>query len=190
VAAARAQVKQAEADLERLLNPVTASELAEAEAMARQAQSQLDLLLAGARAADVDAAAAGADEARAALQQAEAALADTELCAPFAGTVAALYVELGEPAGAGMPVVELADMSAWQVETNDLTELDVARVQEGAAVVLTFDALPGLEIPGRVVRIKPIGIESLGDMTYTVVLQPEGTDPRLRWNMTVVVTFP
>jgi hypothetical protein len=41
-----------------------------------------------------------------------------------------------------------------------------------------------------VVRIKSIGQEKLGDITYTVVVRLDDQDPRLRWNMTAVVTVP
>jgi HlyD family secretion protein len=85
--------------------------------------------------------------------------------------------------------VRLADFSQWQVETDDLTELNVVRVREGAAVQLAFDALPGVTLPGTVVQIKPIGVNKQGDITYTVVIAPDRWDERLRWNMTAVATI-
>jgi HlyD family secretion protein len=190
VANAKAQVAQAKATVELLEEPVTENELAEAEAMVRQAQAQLDLLLAGARDEEIAAAMSQVDEAEAALEQAQASLADTELRAPFTGMAASLAVKVGEQVVAGQPIVELADLREWQVETDDLTELDVVRVQEGDPVVVTFDAIEGLELAGTVTRIKAIGEETLGDITYTVVVRLEEQDPRLRWNMTAVVTVP
>lgn len=190
VAEARAQVKQAEASLGRMLKPATESQIAEANAAVRQAQAQVDMLAAGARAEQVAAARAAVDQARAALDSASAALADTELRAPFAGTVAALHVTAGEQASPGVPVAVLGDLTRWMVETSDLAELDITRVQEGQAVTLTFDAIPDLSMAGTVVRIQPLGVEKVGDMTYKAVIRPEEQDPRLRWNMTVVVTIP
>lgn len=190
VAAMQAEIKQALANLERLREPTTASELAEAGAMIRQAEAQHDLLLAGARAEELAAAAAAVDQARAGLERTQAALADTELRAPFAGTLAVLAVRVGEQVGAGMPVAQLANLDAWQIETDDLTELDIVGIQAGEAATLTFDAIPGLHLPGKVVRVKPLGEEKLGDVTYTVVMRSEEQDPRLRWNMTAVVTIP
>jgi HlyD family secretion protein len=190
VASAQAQVKQAQANLDRLRQPATDAEIAEAEAMVRQAQAQLDLLLAGARSEELAAATAAVDQAEAALQQTQASLADTELRAPFAGTLAALEVKEGEQVAAGVPVAQLADLTTWQIETDDLTELDIAHIQEGERVTLTFDAIKGLELTGTVVRIKPLGEEKLGDITYTVVVRPDQQDPRLRWKMTAVVTIP
>ena len=190
MAGARAQIKESQATLDRLHEPATASEIAEAEAMVRQVEAELELLKAGARSEDLDAGAAAVERARAALERAEAGLADTELRAPFAGTLALLYVREGELATAGVPVAALADLSSWEIETDDLTELDIVGVEEGDRVSLTFDAIPGLELPGRVLRVKPLGEEKLGDVTYTVVVVPEEEDPRLKWRMTAVVTLP
>jgi multidrug resistance efflux pump len=190
VASAQAQVKQAQANLDRLLEPATENEIAEAEAMVRQVEAQLELLRAGVRDEEIAAAAAGVAEAEAALQQARASLADTELHAPFVGTLAALHVKAGEQVVAGLPVAELADLASWQVETGDLTELDIVQVQEGDPVRVTFDAIEDLALEGTVLRVKPIGQEKLGDITYTVVVGLAEQDPRLRWNMTAVVTIP
>jgi HlyD family secretion protein len=190
VAQARAQVKQAEANLDRLLKPATANEIAEAQAGVRQSQAQFELLAAGAPKEQIAAARAAVDQAKGALQLAQANLSDAKLRAPFAGTLAALQVGAGEQVMPGVPIAVLGDLSQWQVETSDLAELDITRVQEGLPVTLTFDAVDGLELQGTVVRIQPLGVDKVGDVTYTVVIHPEQQDPRLRWNMTAVVTIP
>jgi multidrug resistance efflux pump len=190
VSGARAQVKEAQANLDRLREPATENEIAEVEAMVQQAQAQYDLAVAGPRGEELAAAAAAVDQARAGLDQVQASLADTELRAPFAGTVAALEVSHGEQVVAGVPIVQLAQLGTWQVETDDLTELDVVRVEEGEPVTVTLDAIEGLELAGTVERIKAVGQEKLGDMTYTVIVRLDEQDPRLRWNMTAVVMIP
>lgn len=189
IAAARAQVQQAEAQLNTLEAPATAAELAAAEAEVRRAQAQLELLEAGTRPETLAAAEADVAAAEAAVAQATAALADSELRAPFAGTVAALDVKVGEQVGPGAPAVQLADLSAWEIETDDLTELGVVNVREGAPVTIRFDAIPDLQLPGTVGRIKAIGENKQGDITYTVIITPTQQDERLRWNMTASVTI-
>ena len=57
------------------------------------------------------------------------------------------------------------------METDDLSELDVVRVQPGQDVKLTFDAIPGLELKGVVERVQPKGEKKLGDMTYTAIIE-------------------
>jgi HlyD family secretion protein len=189
VAAARAQLAQAEASLATLRQPASEAEIATAEAEIRRAQAQLDLVQAGARPGEIAAAEAEVAAAEATLAQARAALAETELRAPFAGTVAALDAKVGELIDTGTPVAQVADFSAWQIETDDLTELNVVEISAGDPVTITLDAIPDLELPGRVMRIKAIGENKLGDITYTVVIQPEQQDERLRWNMTSAVSI-
>lgn len=188
VAAARARVQQAQAQLD-LVNTSNPASIAEAEANLRQAQAQLDLLAAGVRPESLAVAEAEVWAAEAAVAQARAAVADTELRAPFAGTVAALSVAAGEPATAGAPIVSLADLSRWQIETEDLTEFEAVGVKAGDEVTITFDAIPGLEKAGIVNRVRPIGQDNRGDIVYTVVVDPTEHDQRLLWNMTAVVTL-
>jgi HlyD family secretion protein len=169
--------------------PARPAELAAAQAEVRRTQAQLDLLKAGVRPETAQAAEAGVAAAKADLARAQAALKDTELVAPFAGTIAKLDVRGGEQVTAGTAVVQLADLTSWQVETTNLTEIGVTRVREGAAATLQFDAAPGLEIKGKVTRIRALGENRQGDMVYTVTVVPDSVDPRLRWNMTAQVNI-
>jgi HlyD family secretion protein len=164
-------------------------QVAAAQAGSEQAQASLDQLRAGATAPEMDAARARIDQASAALEQARLQMDDTELRAPFDGTVAWLSANIGEVVSPGTPVARLADLSEWRIETEDLTELNVVGIEPGDAATLTFDALPGLELEGRVERIGKLGADRLGDIVYTVVLEPQEQDARLRWNMTSVVTI-
>jgi HlyD family secretion protein len=86
-------------------------------------------------------------------------------------------------------VATLADFSAWRIETTDLTELSVVKVAPGDRATIAVDAIPGLELPGEVASINPVGKDKRGDISYTALIKPLEADPRLRWNMTVAVTF-
>lgn len=118
------------------------------------------------------------------LVEAEGQLDKTELKAVIDGTVAFLDIKVGEHAAVGTVLVRLADESAWEIRTDDLTELNVARIQVGDPVAVTFDGIAGLEIAGKVKYIRPYGEKKRGDITYTVTIEPERWDERLRWNMT------
>ena len=188
IAAARARVQRAQAQLD-LLAATNPADIAEAESAVRQAQAQLDLVEAGVRDETIAVAEADVQAAEAALTQAQAALAEMELRAPFAGTVASLNAAVGEQITAGAPVVVLGDLTRWQIETEDLTEFDAVNVKPGDAVTITFDALPGLEKDGVVKLVRPIGENNRGDIVYTLVIEPSEHDARLLWNMTAVVTL-
>ena len=157
LAKANAGVQQAAADLEKLKAAAGSAEIAAAEAEVRRTQAELDLLKAGSRPEAILAARADVASAQADLDRANAALRDTELVAPFAGSVVSLDVKVGEQVTSSTPVVRLADLNTWQVETTNLAEINVARVQEGARVRLSFDALPDLELAGQVSRIRSFG---------------------------------
>lgn len=187
IANARAQLDRARAELQAQLEPARAADVAAAEAEVRRAQSQLDLLLAGPQAEEVLVAEADVSAARAGLEQAQASLAETELRAPFAGKIASVDVVVGQQVGPTTSSIQLADFSSWLIETRDLTELRVVGVRPGDRATITFDAIPDLELPGQVTRIRTIGQNTQGDITYTVAIAPERSDDRLLWNMTAKV---
>ncbi len=138
----------------------------------------------------VDSARAQELSAQAVLEAAEADLARNELRAPWSGSIAALPLKMDAYVQPGQPVATLADFSGWKVETDNLTEIEVPEVALGQKVSITPDALPELELPGVVTDISALHAEKRGDVTYTVTVAVGKSDPRLRWGMTMVVTFP
>ena len=187
-AAASAEVQRAQAQFDALSKTLPA-DVAAAEAEVRRAKAQLDLLEAGSRVEEIESAQADVAAAVASLQQALVALADRELRAPFEGTVAELDLTPGEQVNASVPIARLADLSQWEVHTEDLTEFDIVGIEPGDSAMLTFDAIPDLELSGKVDRVRPIGADHRGDIVYTVVVIPDENDERLLWNMTAVTTF-
>ena len=183
-----ADVERARVELEQLRATLPA-DVSAAEADVRQYQAQLDLLRAGARSEELAVAEAEIAAATATLQQALVALAETEFRAPFAGTVALLESNPGEQVSPGARLIRLADLSNWEIRTEDLTELQIDGIGPGERVEVTFDALPDLMMPAKVARVRPIGGNQRGDIVYTVVVEPDGSDERLLWNMTAVVKF-
>ena len=187
--AAKAQYEQL-ALLPRAIDvDVAKAHLAQVQATIAQAQAGASPEAIAAAEADVAAAAADVASATTALAQAKAALSDTELRAPFDGVVVLLNVKAGEMVPPASFAVRLADPSAWQIETTDLTELNIANVHAGEPVILTFDAISGLELPGKVTKIRTYGDTRQGDIVYTVFITPAQQDPRLYWNMTAKVNI-
>lgn len=188
LASASASVRQAQVQLETMRDSMP-SDITAAAAQVAQVQAQLDALKAGARSEEIAAAEADVAAATAALQQALVSLRNAELRAPFTGVVATLNVNIGEQVSPSLSVIQLADDTAWEIRTSDLTELDIIGITQGKKVALTFDALPDLQLNGTVDRIRPIGQDNRGDTVYTVVVTPDRQDARLLWNMTAVVDF-
>ncbi len=178
--------QKAQAAYNAKLNPTNA-QIQAALAAIQTAKDQLSQLQPTAE--DVAAAQANVTAAQAARDLAAQQLKNAQLVAPFAGTIMSLDIHAGEYAAPGAGVLRLADTSAWQIETTDLTELNIVNVSEGMPVRLTFDAIPGLELTGKVTQITPFGESKQGDIDYTVIITPDQQDARLRWNMTAKVSI-
>lgn len=179
----------AQAQLDLLLAGATDEQIRQAEVGVEQAQlgvEQAETAVTQAEAA-VTQAQAGVIQAQAALAAAEKALARMTLTAPFAGTVAGILVDEGEVVSSGVPVVVLADFSEWQVETTDLTELDVVAVEVGAPVEVRVDAIKNEVVTGTVTEISQASALIRGDVTYAVTVKLDRSDLPLRWGMTVAV---
>jgi HlyD family secretion protein len=101
--------------------------------------------------------------ARAELRAAQAALEQTRIRAPIAGTVLKVNVRPGELAvpSTDQPLVMMGDLSALRVRAQ-VDEQDVAQIKLGQPVLVRTPAFPGKEFPGTVSSIAPI-IE-LGDI--------------------------
>lgn len=188
-AAARAQLAAGQATLARLRGAERASSVEAAQAGVEVAAASLERLQAPPPESEIALARTRVQAAQAELDQALLALADTELRAPFAGTIAAVEIEQSVFLSAGSIVLRLADFSAWKIETVDLTELNISEVQPGAPVTVSFDALPGVELKGIVSHIAPFGEIRQGDITYTATITPEQHDSRLYWNMTATLAI-
>lgn len=161
-----------------------------AQAALDDAQREFDARKDGPDPDDLALAQARVDNAAAQLAAAEAALADLEIRAPFAGTVMELEVGPDEILLPNQQVALVADLSAWYVETTDLTEMDVVLIREGSPAEVHPDALEDLQFRATVEEIAWTAGKKGGDVTYTARLKLEETDPRLRWGMTVEVRFP
>lgn len=129
------------------------------------------------------------DAAKAQVAAAEHALAQYDLTAPFDGLVTRINLTEGQLSGPGTWALQIADISAWYVETSDLTELEVVDIQPGQSVTIVPDALPDLTLSGQVESIAPTFTSKGGDILYTVKIRLQDFDPQLRWGMTVEARF-
>ena len=109
------------------------------------------------------------------------------LTAPYDGTVGLIHIRQGEEVMPGQAVLVMGDLSTLRVETTDLDEYDIARVESGQRVDLTFDALPEKVLPGRVIHVAPMSSPGQAATTYTVIINFEEYEPALRWGMTAFV---
>ncbi|MBN1658150.1 MAG: HlyD family efflux transporter periplasmic adaptor subunit [Anaerolineae bacterium] len=192
LAAARARVALAQADLDALHEDAEPAAVAAAqaqvvaaEAQVDQAQAALDVLLAGAPAGDTTRAEINVAQARLSLQSAQRALDGIELTAPAGGTVIAVHAAPGTLVGSGSPIVTLLDMTQLEFQTTNLSERDLAQIVHGEGALVTLKAYPDDPLHAVVVRIGAQAGGAVGDaVTFPVILALDQSDLDLRPGMT------
>jgi RND family efflux transporter MFP subunit len=132
VARARSAAEKAERDLERARRLY-----ADSVATLEQAQN----------------AQTGLDVARAELRTAEFNRRFAIIVAPAAGVILRRSVEPGELAAPGVPALVLGSAARGTVVRAGLADRDVVRVRRGDAARVTFDALEGRVLEGRITEI-------------------------------------
>jgi multidrug resistance efflux pump len=129
------------------------------------------------------------ENAKAQVTAAESNLSNYVLTAPFDGVVADMAVEIGEQVGAESRAVSIINTSSWVIETTDITELEVVDLAVGQDVTFTADALSDVTMNGVVTEISQSSFVENGDVLYTVHIAVSDVNPRVRWGMTVEMTF-
>ena len=163
--------------------------LDEALSTEAEAKRKYELTLKGPDAEQLAMLEARLNNAKAQVASAENNLTNYELKAPFDGEIMDINVSVNEMVGPEGWAIIVADTGQWYIETSDLTELEVVDVAEGQRVDILADALPDNEMSGVVEKISQSFKSQGGDILYTVRIKVNDVDPRMRWGMTVEVTF-
>jgi RND family efflux transporter MFP subunit len=113
-------------------------------------------------------------------------LAQSTLTAPFAGTIISVDISPGETVLPGQVVIILGDLSKYQIETTDLSERDVTRVQPGQPANVFIEAL-NEEFTGEVIDIDRVSSMLGGDVVFPVTIELEEQPKGLLWGMSADV---
>ncbi len=135
---------------------------------------------------EIDIANANVQEAQASVDIAQANLSKGTLLAPYDGTITSIKVTPGEFVPFNKPVVTLATLDAYQLETTDLSERDIPSVHIDDPVNIFVEAL-NKNISGKVVGISPMASTVGGDVVFKVTIAPDAQPEGLRWGMTAKV---
>lgn len=183
VAAASARVQSSQADLSLAQAGPTAAQIAAAESQLAQAQATLVSLTKGPSDQEITTAEAEVEQARLALAEAQEALAQATLTAPFAGIVTAVHFQEGEIASGA--ALELVDPDSLEVVLQ-VDEVDVGQLTPGQPATLILAAWPDEPISSEIVAIAPSATTSTGTalVTYDVHLRLGQTDLPARIGMT------
>lgn len=170
VESARAGLESAQAKLEQVTAGATEADLESARASVLTAQSALAAKSGSVRSSDIALQQEAVRQAELSLQAAQLDYDNLTLAAPFAGTVAAIAGNVGESAPSGTTgFIVLIDPREVRVDVT-VDESDVARIQPGKPVQITFDALPGQNFRGEVLSVSPNSTLTQGVVTYPVTI--------------------
>lgn len=183
VASAQANVDNRRIELQQLQTGPTAAQEAAARARLAQAEANLASLVDGPTAEEIATAEAELAQARISLAEAEDALADATITAPFAGVVAAISAQPGEIASG--VVAEIVDLSSLQTVL-EVDEVDISSLSTGQPVTVTLETWPNEELSGSIASIAPAPNDAPGSnlITYEVRLNLDPTALPVRAGMT------
>jgi RND family efflux transporter MFP subunit len=203
VGSAQAAVRRAEADLAEARRQLGVAERLSADDLlavdsldAARSRVQLADAALGQAAADAERARAGRAQADAELSVARAQLQNTMIRAPFAGTVVRKMAEVGEsvapiPPGVNIStasgaIVALADLATLEMEA-DVSEANVARLQEGQPAEVTVEAFPDRRYKAVLRQVIPTADRTKATVLTKVTLLDKDKD--LKPEMSAKVTF-
>jgi HlyD family secretion protein len=194
---ATSHAQQVEVEADRDQQQSDAKRLRDIRTQNKQLVSQQEVDAAETRLATaearVKAAAARVVAAEASLRFARVNLANTEIRAPFTGTVLRKEAEVGEvvapSVGGGLTrgaVVTMADLKSLEVEV-DVNEAYISRLRGGQAARITLDAYPDTSFVGRVRQVVPTADRQRA--TVQVKVSIVDRDPRILPEMGARVDF-
>ena len=102
-----------------------------------------------------------------AVAEAQKALDEASITAPFDGVVAAIFVDEGDIVAPAIPVVHFADLSSLELIA-EIDEIDIAEVKLDQKTIIEVDALPTLELEGKIKSISQLPKVAAGVVLYEV----------------------
>ena len=126
------------------------------------------------------------------LNQAKTNLGYANIYSPIDGIILSKEVEEGQTVAASMSAPTLfkiaKDIKRMQVEVN-VDEADIGQVKVGQRVSFTVDAYPQEEFLGRVTQVRLSPITSSNVVTYTVIVEAENPDEKLKPGLTATIAI-
>jgi len=166
---AEAALRQSRTDLERARKLLETDDISEAEMEALTLRTHE--------------ASAGLATAQAQLQRAERALRDTRIRAPFAGSVAQRFVEVGSWLTPGQPVGRIVDLARMKAEFG-IPQQRTPEVSLGMPARLSVDLYPGVTFSAEVIRVGVVADPASGQFALEVSV-PQSSSHPLRPGMAV-----
>ena len=174
---AQNNIETAKAKKQALYDPPSASDLAQlnasvttAQAGLVTAQAKLDQVNAGATGSDIALQSESVKQSQISLQQQQDAYDSLVLRAPYAGTVGAVAINVGDQAGLSTAAVTLTNPEGVRVDLT-VSETDLSSIKQGQYGVATFDSLAGNFYLLKITGVSTTPTVTQGIVTYPVQAQ-------------------
>ena len=156
---AEANYRNAESDLKRMeelarAGTATAKQLEDARTRFTISQQTYEKLKRGLRHEEIDMAQARRDQAEAQVLSLRKKVRDCTVTSPTSGTVTKRFIEKGELASQGMPLLRIADLREMDLVIY-VSEAELPNVKLGQSAAITVDAFKDRTFNGSVVFISP-----------------------------------
>ncbi len=102
-----------------------------------------------------------------AVAEAQKKLDEATITVLFVGVVADVYVRAGDTVSSTTTILHLIDLTTMQLNV-ELDEIDIPDISLGQKAVIELDALPTLNLEGRVTSIHPVPTVESGVVLYEV----------------------
>lgn len=122
-----------------------------------------------------------------AVRQKEYAYQDYFIRAQFDGVIAKLNIKKTDSISGGTGVATL--ITKKKIADISLNEIDATKIKVGQKVTVTFDAVEGLTITGKVNEIDLVGTVNQGVVTYNTEIGFDTEDNRVKPGMSVSATI-
>jgi macrolide-specific efflux system membrane fusion protein len=124
----------------------------------------------------------------------QATAAQRTVLAPISGTITTLNIGSGDQLGSSGNSTATSTVGTTPIVISDLTtlkasvqinEVDASKVQVGQKATMTFDAIDGLSLTGKVAKIDTVGTVTQGVVSYAATINFDSIDSRVRPQMSV-----
>jgi multidrug efflux pump subunit AcrA (membrane-fusion protein) len=146
-----------------------------------EASDSLAQLLAGADPLSIQSQQLSIQQSELSVQNAQQQVDDCYITAPISGVVSVMDAVVGESVAS--PAASI--VGDGQIAEITLNEVDAAKIAMGDPATLTFDAINGLSLAGKIVEIDPVGTVSQGVVNYNVKVGFTDTTNRIKPGMSV-----
>ncbi|MFH1533361.1 MAG: efflux RND transporter periplasmic adaptor subunit [Nitrospirota bacterium] len=188
VDAAQSALDQAEAALESVKAEWDAK-ISQAEGELQLTRDQLVQARAPAREEDIALYQAQLNQSIAYADLMQQTLNDTKLQAPLDGVITQIYTDIGELATVSTPVLSMITIERYKIEVY-ISELDIAQVELGDEVEVTFDAFGSDDMfMGKVMNINPFETVDDGDIFYEITIELDEEYDAVKSGMTVNISI-